>query len=51
MSKLNGRIRQITKPYKALSVLVFVDELMKRGQLACLPHMEFKQLKDAVQVE
>lgn len=51
MSKLNERIKQITKPFKALSVLALVDSFMKRGLLTCLPHMEFKELKENMQVE
>ena len=51
MSKLNERIKQITKPYKALSVLALVDSFMKRGLLTCLPHMEFNELKENMQVE
>jgi hypothetical protein len=51
MSKLNERIKQITKPYKALSVLALVDSFMKKGLLTCLPHMEFKEVEENMQVE
>lgn len=44
MNKLSERIRQITKPYKLLTVMLFIDTLMKSNSKIALPAIEYPNL-------
>lgn len=46
MVKLNDRSKQITKPYKLLTVLLLIDNIIKTNTEIDLPPMSFPSLKE-----
>ncbi len=51
MIKLKDRIKQITKPYKLLSVLLLIDVILQQNDKLKLPHLEFSSLKENMSKE
>jgi len=45
MLKLTDRIKQITKPYKLLTVLCLIDNILKTNTEVDLPPLTFPSLK------
>ena len=46
MVKLNDRTKQITKPYKLLTVLLLIDNILKTNTEVELPQLTFPSLKE-----
>jgi hypothetical protein len=45
MVKLTDRIKQITKPYKLLTVLLLIDTILKTNSELEMPRLVFSALK------